>query len=42
MLWFYVLQGRMKFEKVHQIYKKFLDVEDIKPTLVNKISSTFT
>ncbi|XP_005107016.1 cleavage stimulation factor subunit 3 [Aplysia californica] len=26
-------EGRVKFEKVHQIYKKFLAVEDIKPTL---------
>jgi len=26
-------EGRMKFEKVHQIYKKLVEVEDIKPTL---------
>ncbi|CAG5134130.1 unnamed protein product [Candidula unifasciata] len=26
-------ESRMKFDKVHQIYKKLLDVEDIKPTL---------
>ncbi|KAI8772672.1 cleavage stimulation factor subunit 3-like [Biomphalaria glabrata] len=26
-------ESRMKFEKVHQIYKKFLDVEEVKPTL---------
>ncbi|RUS90701.1 hypothetical protein EGW08_001505 [Elysia chlorotica] len=26
-------EGRMKYEKVHQIYKKYLDIEDVEPTL---------
>lgn len=27
-------EGRVKYEKVHQIYQKFLEIEDIDPTLV--------
>ena len=27
-------EQQIKFEKVHQIYKKYLDIEDIDPTLV--------
>ena len=27
-------EGRMKYEKVHEIYEKFLEMEDIDPTLV--------
>lgn len=27
-------EGRVKYEKVHQIYQKFLDISDIDPTLV--------
>lgn len=27
-------EGRMKYEKVHQIYEKFLEMEDADPTLV--------
>lgn len=27
-------EGRVKYEKVHQIYQKFLDIPDIDPTLV--------
>lgn len=32
-------EGRMKYEKVHQIYEKFLEMEDIDPTLVCKIKN---
>lgn len=32
-------EGRVKYEKVHQIYQKFLDIPDIDPTLVG--SRTF-
>lgn len=32
-------EGRVKYEKVHQIYQKFLDILDIDPTLVG--SCTF-
>ena len=28
-------EGRVKYEKVHQIYQKFLDISDIDPTLVS-------
>jgi hypothetical protein len=28
-------EGRLKYEKVHQIYSKFLDITDIDPTLVS-------
>lgn len=28
-------EGRVKYEKVHQIYQKFLDIPDIDPTLVS-------
>ena len=27
----------MKYEKVHQIYKKYLEIEEVEPTLVNNI-----
>lgn len=27
-------EGRLKYEKVHQIYTKYLDIQDIDPTLV--------
>jgi hypothetical protein len=27
-------EGRLKYEKVHQIYSRFLDITDIDPTLV--------
>lgn len=27
-------EGRLKYEKVHQIYQKYLDIKDIDPTLV--------
>lgn len=27
-------EGRMKYDKVHQIYEKFLEMEEIDPTLV--------
>lgn len=27
-------EGRLKYEKVHQIYSKFLEITDIDPTLV--------
>lgn len=27
-------EGRLKYEKVHQIYNKFLSIQDIDPTLV--------
>lgn len=29
-------ETRVKFEKVHSIYQRFLDIEDIDPTLVRK------
>ena len=28
-------EGRLKYEKVHQIYSRFLDIMDIDPTLVS-------
>lgn len=28
-------EGRLKYEKVHQIYQKYLDIQDIDPTLVS-------
>lgn len=28
-------EGRMKYDKVHQMYKKFLDIPDVDPTLVS-------
>lgn len=28
-------EGRLKYEKVHQIYAKYLDIQDIDPTLVS-------
>lgn len=27
-------EGRLKYDKVHQIYQKYLDIKDIDPTLV--------
>lgn len=27
-------EGRLKYDKVHQIYCKYLDIQDIDPTLV--------
>lgn len=30
-------EGRVKYDKVHQIYEKFLDIDDIDPTLVSKL-----
>lgn len=30
-------EGRMKYEKVHTVYQKLLDIEDIDPTLVRSI-----
>lgn len=32
-------EGRLKYEKVHQIYNKYLEIKDIDPTLVIKIES---
>lgn len=29
-------EGRLKYEKVHQIYNKYLEIKDIDPTLVTK------
>jgi cleavage stimulation factor subunit 3 len=36
-------EGRLKYEKVHQIYSRYLDITDIDPTLVsaNKCYSFF-
>lgn len=34
-------EGRHKYEKVHQIYSKFLDIPDIEPTLVCVIKDIF-
>lgn len=28
-------EGRVKYEKVHQIYNRFLEIDDIDPTLVS-------
>jgi len=28
-------EGRLKYDKVHQIYDRFLEIEDIDPTLVS-------
>lgn len=28
-------EGRLKYEKVHQIYTKYLEINDIDPTLVS-------
>lgn len=30
-------EGRLKYEKVHQIYSKYLDIPDIDPTLVSVV-----
>jgi cleavage stimulation factor subunit 3 len=30
-------EGRMKYDKVHQMYNKFLVISDVVPTLVNII-----
>lgn len=30
-------EGRLKYEKVHQIYTKYLDMKDIDPTLVSHL-----
>lgn len=30
-------EGRLKYEKVHQIYNKYLEIQDIDPTLVSTI-----
>lgn len=27
-------EGRLKYEKVHQVYQKYLEIQDIDPTLV--------
>ena len=29
-------EGRMKYEKVHEIYKTYLELQEIDPTLVSK------
>jgi hypothetical protein len=34
-------EGRLKYEKVHQIYSKFLDITDIDPTLVSASTCLF-
>lgn len=31
-------EGRMKYEKVHQMYNKFLSIPDVDPTLVRCLS----
>lgn len=28
-------EGRLKYEKVHQIYNKFISIQDVDPTLVS-------
>lgn len=28
-------EGRLKYEKVHQIYNKFVEIQDVDPTLVS-------
>lgn len=33
-------EGRHKYEKVHQIYSKFLDIPEIDPTLVSLLFYT--
>ena len=30
-------EGRLKYDKVHQIYGRFLEIQDIDPTLVSVI-----
>ena len=32
----FISQGRLKYEKVHTIYKRYIDIEDHDPTLVSK------
>jgi len=34
-------EGRMKYEKVHTIYQKILDIEDVDPTLVCNITLSY-
>jgi hypothetical protein len=34
-------EQQMKFDKVQQIYQKYLEIEDVDPTLVRAISKTF-
>ena len=40
-LFFHLFQGRMKYEKVHQIYKKYLEIEDVEPTLVKELDQAW-
>lgn len=35
-------EGRLKYDKVHQIYQKYLDIKDIDPTLVSYFSNLYT
>lgn len=35
-------EQNLKFDKVHQVYNKFLDISDIDPTLVSKKRAAFT
>ena len=39
MLLYIFLQGRMKLEKVHSIYKRLLAIDDVDPTLVSSYIS---
>lgn len=34
-------EGRVKYDRVHQIYQKYLDIQDIDPTLV-RITQMFS
>lgn len=33
-------EGRMKYDKVHQMYNKFISIPDVDPTLVSEIVQT--
>lgn len=34
-------EGRHKYDKVHQIYTKFIDIPDIEPTLVSSLLNSY-
>lgn len=34
-------EGRMKYDKVHQMYNKFISIPDIDPTLVGHLNNRF-
>lgn len=35
-------EGRVKYDRVHQIYQRFLELDNIDPTLVSLFNQNFT